>query len=325
MRCRMRTCCATVCLGRCALAVASLVSQPAYEMRALLQPGEGVGARQALAALDTLAAKQGAEAPELPDKPLRTLEESLKQKLAEFREAPEDPPVVEEKRHVPIYVKFSSGQAASSSSPLPRRPMAKARLEPPSTEAAVQPESFALPSSAIAAESEPAEASESFALAPAAPEPEPAVEPEALQNFMRNVGKVLLNLGEYELLECEFAHQEGACRSPLSLTTSSGGRIARRSRVADSPAPAPAEVPDTTPADPGPEFSTLLDAGHLDKAWTYLSDWAERALGISCPPCPRSAAWLPAPSHSLWHTRCFWPRACPFECPSPALPSPLPT
>ena len=184
-----------------------------HEMRALLQPGEGVGARQALAALDTLAAKQGAEAPELPDKPLRTLEESLKQKLAEFREAPEDPPVVEEKRHVPIYVKFSSGLPASSSSPLPRRPMAKARLEPPSTEAAVQPESFALPSSAIAApESEPAEASESFALAPAAiaaPEPEPAVEPEALQNFMRNVGKVLLNLGEYELLECEFAHQEG--------------------------------------------------------------------------------------------------------------------
>ena len=66
-------------------------------------------------------------------------------------------------------------------------------------------------------------------------------------------------------------------------------------RPAFSPAPAPADVPDTTPADPGPEFPALLNAGHLDKAWTYLSDWAERALGISCPPCPRSAAWLPAP------------------------------
>ena len=62
-----------------------------------------------------------------------------------------------------------------------------------------------------------------------------------------------------------------------------------------STAPAPAEAPDTTPPDPEPEFSALLEAGQLDAAWTFLSDWAERALGISCPPCPRSAAWLPAP------------------------------
>ena len=66
-------------------------------------------------------------------------------------------------------------------------------------------------------------------------------------------------------------------------------------RPAFSPAPAPADAPNTTPADPGQEFYAFLEAGHLDQAWTCLSDWAELALGISCPLCPRSAAWLPAP------------------------------
>ncbi|CAE7353677.1 gcs-1 [Symbiodinium sp. KB8] len=48
-----------------------------------------------------------------------------------------------------------------------------------------------------------------------------------------------------------------------------------------STAPAPAEAPDTTPPDPEPEFSALLEAGQLDAAWTFLSDWADLLLGTS--------------------------------------------
>ena len=65
-----------------------------------------------------------------------------------------------------------------------------------------------------------------------------------------------------------------------------------------SPAPAHADAPTEAPADPGPEFSVHLDAGHLDEAWTYLSDWAEGFLGITNSSCPRSAAWLPTPRHT---------------------------